>query len=352
MYSSTLPRQFLSIQALRGISCLLIVVFHSTMQMDLYYHQLFLGGWFTQGYCGVDLFFVISGFVIVHSSVKLWDDQSAFFTYWHKRITRVYPMYWLILLPVAMGTAFTSSSYEAPSASLFPVVTCWISTMLLLPNHRAINGVSWILTHEIYFYLLFSLLLLSVRLWFIPVGIGLSTLAYACQKSPGADWHSATDFFLSPFNLEFGLGVLVWFMLRRYSLPDQLSYLMLCVAARVLLTYQSTVTNEDYARRTLVFGCSSFLLLLALTSLDRINQLQVPKWLIRLGDSSYVLYLLHFPLLILANKLILAFPQTLVPIAVLNAALIVLVVVLNVYIHLQIEKPLLTILSRPSPLNT
>jgi peptidoglycan/LPS O-acetylase OafA/YrhL len=338
---STHSTYFSGIQGLRAIACLLVVFFHLAMLLDKNYQLPVLNNFFSQGYAGVDLFFVISGFVIAHSSKNLIGQPAAFRIYWLKRLVRIFPMYWLVLLPTLVGIMLTGSADKIPMGSFLDVFAHWSSTALLLPEHDAVNGVSWSLSYELYFYGVFSLLILSPRLWLVPAGIGLGTLLLMQEPATGT---FLGDFLLSPFNLEFGLGVLAWYLSQRKTLSVPLSFTLLGAAFLIVMFSYSTVANEDHLQRVLVFGSASFMLLLGVLGLDSQNWLRNPIWLGKIGDASYMLYLIHFPALIIANKLI----KPLVPdplfILVLNLVLTVFITWLSIYLHQHLEKPVMQLL--------
>ena len=343
-----LPKTFRSIQLLRSLACLLVVLFHCSMQLEQYYHQSLLGGFFSAGYGGVDLFFVISGFVIAHSTTTDWSRPAAFKGYWYKRISRIYPIYWAILLPVALGSAMLGSSVKLHAQSFPSLVAEWLPILVLWPDHQAIIGVSWTLSYEIYFYLMFSLLILSSRFWVVPISIIIaSLLVFITGYQVGAE-SLLTTFLLSPFNLEFAAGVLAWFLLKHVSLPSYVFVCLFLVALWLGLTYLPTVTNENHAQRVLIFGTSSFLLIWALAGLELKKGMKIAVGLGHIGDASYMLYLIHFPVLVFANKLVPLLTHDSTWIVGLNIMLVGAVVVASVYIHWHIEKPLLHYLKRQS----
>ena len=105
---------FLTIQALRAVAALMVVAYHA---FDLWAVRITQssGGYWTNGAAGVDIFFVISGFVMVVSSRKLVGQPGAALTFMRHRIVRIVPLYWLLT---------TSSS-------------CWSFSSLGLPFDRA-----------------------------------------------------------------------------------------------------------------------------------------------------------------------------------------------------------------------
>lgn len=347
------PKTFRSIQLLRGLACLLVVLFHSSMQLEVYYHQSLLGGIFMDGYAGVDLFFVISGFVIAYTSTANWSQPTTFGHFWYKRVTRIYPIYWAILLPVAVGSTLVGSSAKLHAQSFASLVAEWIPILILWPNHQAIIGVSWTLSYEMYFYVVFSLLILSSRLWVIPCGIIILSVLVFMDSHVVEGSSLLTKFLLSPFNLEFAAGALACFLLKHVTLPTYALLCIILIAFWLGITYLPTVTKDNNAQRVLVFGTSSFLIVWGLAGLELVQEMKIPKGLGYMGDASYMLYLIHFPVLVFANKLIPILTQDSFWIAGLNIALVGGLVWLSIYSHCHIEKPLLTYLKgRPTTMVT
>ncbi len=93
-----LPKLFRSIQALRAVAALLVTIFHVSMKMeDVAIYSPFLRC-FKAGSGGVDLFFVISGFIITHTSLSKINRPDQLKPYLKKRFGRIYAIYWLVLL--------------------------------------------------------------------------------------------------------------------------------------------------------------------------------------------------------------------------------------------------------------
>jgi peptidoglycan/LPS O-acetylase OafA/YrhL len=88
------------------------------------------------------------------------------------------------------------------------------------------------------------------------------------------------------------------------------------------------------------------MLLLCVLGLDSQDQLWVPAWLGKMGDTSYMLYLIHCPALIIANKLIKSLVYEPLPVLVLNLVLVVLICWCSVYLHQHLEKPVMKSLLR------
>ena len=285
-----------NVQALRACAALFVVVGHGLRGNIL---PLWLDAavpWFA--YSGVDMFFVISGFIVsgaasraglateAHGRVRPALDFAC------RRIFRIYPLYWCVL---ALAIAFsTQLGIEPPGwpphPSLLAMAT--LTTMWVTPLSTA-----WTLSFEIYFYAMLTLIVLlagrrvqpAILAWMIfeivwidGGRLGLGTLA-------PRGWGVGAN----PMVYEFGLGWLVAILHRRAS-PRLAVYAILLAApfwaAGIWLT--STHGLLAPAPRVASFGVGSALLLLALLNLEAMGY-RAPRPLQRLGDVSYSIYLWH-----------------------------------------------------------
>ncbi|MBO9659299.1 MAG: acyltransferase, partial [Chitinophagaceae bacterium] len=144
--------QLLLIQVLRGIASFMVVLFHATENFRLNFDSEFLSGFFSFGAAGVDLFFVLSGFIITYTSGSLVGRPSNVSYFLKRRVIRIFPIYWIIaaaFLCVQLALpSFYKNGYSFTGFNL-------LGTFLLLPGHSMVNGVSWTLTNELFFYILF-----------------------------------------------------------------------------------------------------------------------------------------------------------------------------------------------------
>src|SRR5687767_9589017 len=89
-----------TMHSFRGLAALLVILFHLTEHFEATENFLFLSGFFLFGYCGVDFFFILSGFVIYYAHFNDIANPERFKQYCIKRLIRVYPIYWAIALPI------------------------------------------------------------------------------------------------------------------------------------------------------------------------------------------------------------------------------------------------------------
>lgn len=176
-----------NIQALRGIAVLLVVFAH----VGSYEKRFFDGHAYLQlftsiGTAGVDLFFVISGFVMMAICQGRFQKKNGASSFLLRRVVRIYPLYWvftLLYLPIFLLHPEMMNRQEgAEGISL-------LRSFLLLPSLQApLVGQAWTLVHEMYFYLVFSLALLFPerhKLRFLAVWSCLIVLVGALASMAG-----------------------------------------------------------------------------------------------------------------------------------------------------------------------
>ena len=209
-----------SIQALRGLAALLVVFFH-IRSLELkgiaengLSEAAWIGGVFTNGYMGVDLFFVISGFIMVFVTREggTGPKQAADFLF--ARATRIYPVWWAFAgfmaayMIVMHGLSGHGQGWGAISRTQ-PLVPYLVKSFLLVPQPEfPILGVGWTLVHEMHFYFVFTVFMLLPRKW-LPALLGLwgvtiiagTFLGYAVVFAG-----SYRDLAFYPMTMEFILG--------------------------------------------------------------------------------------------------------------------------------------------------
>ena len=286
------------IQVLRGIASLLVVLLHTTMNAKEIFNKDFLGGFFTFGGAGVDIFFVLSGFIITYTAAKGLTQPGKLLPFLRRRFVRIFPTYWIIitifiLLQLALPS-FYRTHYNFTLSNI-------CSTLFLLPGHPMVNGVSWTLSYELFFYVLFSLafLLPGKRLAFAlsmlygSVIIALSLWGYNFEH--GNRW---IDLLTSPMNVEFFMGVIIAVLVRR--IPPGLS-LPLIITGSLLFLAGGIAVDLNYGllpnafNRVVIFGIPSFLIISGLVRFELGRKIKLHNILLSLGEASYSLYLLHLP---------------------------------------------------------
>lgn len=346
-----------SLQAGRAIAALMVVVFHIQvfyLPERLYPGQdNFLHPVTNMGYAGVEFFFALSGFLMAYIHQKDMGRRDRLGAYMAKRVSRIYPAYWLVLVPlILLGMVVPSLKPEEPTG-----VLSMIGNFLLLPlPHAAILEVSWTLQFEMVFYCLFALTILSRTFGRIILGLWFLACAVMAFFPPLA---FPLSFFLSPYNLIFLFGGAAAVAFRHVRGGAAWP-----VLAAGLALFFGTGVNDVYgyfeiglALRTVLYGIGASLIITGLASLEWQSRLKVPKSLTLLGDASYMLYLVHIPALAAGAIILRALnmPQ-LMPPWLLAIVMAIGCSVLSVILHLCLEKPIVRWVSarivparRPAP---
>lgn len=328
----------INIQQLRGVAAFGIVAHHVLDALDNHLAP----GWTAWnpviGTFGIDLFFVISGYVMA-MSVDRRDPSVRRFLF--DRITRIVPLYWLLTfaacIPLLLGMKiFANKIFSADHL---------LRSLLFLPpltpgdSPFPILFVGWTLNYEMGFYLLFALAIgvLPGRLRKGAVVFGLSAACLAHALSNGALLPSAGD----PIVAGFALGILVWEAQSRAWI-DRLAGLpvLLAGACGFVLIDMADVDVHSSARLG-VSACAAAIVAGAV-ALERSGTLLWADQLKRLGDASYALYLAHPFVLQVVGKLALVGGLTATTGGIALSILIMIAasIACGFFVHEWVEKPL------------
>jgi hypothetical protein len=201
------PANFLAIQVLRAVAALLVVLLHAFETWGERVDPAAPGVNWDNGAAGVDIFFIISGFVMVISSRRLVDQAGAWLIFLRHRVVRIVPLYWLlttakIVAVLVLGGVVLRTSLDFKSVA---------GSYLFLPvtdsagHFRPVLPVGWTLTYEFLFYLLFAAALamrVDVFRVIIP-GLGLVAVAALLRTETWPAWTILFDTIV----VEFVFGV-------------------------------------------------------------------------------------------------------------------------------------------------
>jgi exopolysaccharide production protein ExoZ len=290
------------IQRLRGVAALLVVFYHSATNVERYGfgHGVILSfsGLKQLGGCGVDVFFVISGFIMMYVTQRDQAEPHVAGTFLLRRVVRIVPLYWLF-------TAFMVAVWlamPAVFAHLQLTPSYIISSFALIPHFRPdipgnispLLDQGWTLEYEMYFYLLFAVLLQLRRQQIIlPTLAAVFTLQLLCAHSfTGAPDHALTVFFGNPIVLEFLFGIALFHLYASglYRRIPPFVYLVLALLGFL----GSTLIAVPYLWRPLIWGIPAFLLVASGLSVSEIADSGLAaRFMKKLHDASYSLYLGH-----------------------------------------------------------
>lgn len=339
--------RFDNLQILRGIACLSVVVYHMAEMENLHAsggHFLRPVLWF--GYAGVDLFFVLSGFLIASTNRHELGQAAALPRYLFRRLWRIYPTFWAaFILAVCAYPLYCTNR-------IFGLNWQWefVQSVLLLPQDPCprLLPAAWTLSYEVMFYLAFAVLFLLPRRMALPALLvwGVIVLHATIMGHWPRNQYTALPF--HPVVLEFVAGALLaWCPLRlsgRVATLVTLVALAWCVIGTILM-FDPDPHWVPWAqiRRVRLFGVPAALLVFALIGWERSGGRLKWTWLNRLGDASYSVYLTHFVSFMLIYKLAnrVNWPQQGMAHLGWLAALLAGSLGLGFAFHRRIERPLL-----------
>lgn len=278
---------------------------------------------------GVDLFFVISGFIMVHSSENLFGKPGAWWTFLSRRLTRIIPLYWIATALMAVPTF----RYEIDWSRLLWSLVFVPATD---PNGTIapLLGVGWTLNVEMLFYVLFALAV-SLPRRFAVLTVCAAVASMAALGHVFQPTNDQLRFWYDPIILEFSFGAALAILYRRgIVLPTTArAILIVCGFAAVWLSAPSMIPS---GYRFLLWGipaasiCAGAVLgprnetLGSLTTAANI-----------LGDSSYAIYLIH-PLA--TTAVVVTWGYFHLPIDIELPLVFVGTIVISIFAHYLIEK--------------
>ncbi|SDO06178.1 Peptidoglycan/LPS O-acetylase OafA/YrhL, contains acyltransferase and SGNH-hydrolase domains [Methylobacterium phyllostachyos] len=298
------------IQILRGLAALMVVWHHARHEADLLAQRsggpALDPGMLLPWWGGVDLFFVISGLVIVLASGRLYGVPGGRARFLAHRIARVVPLYWLVSLAY-LALALARPDLLGEAAALVHDPTALVAGFLFWPAARPdgvvqpLYGLGWTLNYEAFFYALFT-----AGLGFGRRGAAASLIAVlGLLVAAGAVWPDLPvplRFWANPIVLEFAAGAGLALAYRggtRLAAPLRAGLAVFGLLGLILAAYLLADLGEaDGILRPLLVGVPAALLVASALGPGRdaaqVARLPVPtRALVILGDASYALYLVH-----------------------------------------------------------
>lgn len=346
------------IQALRGIAAILVVCYHTGSLYSKNLSWLVYNNTFKFGHTGVTFFFVLSGFIIYYIHYLDIGKPSQLPSFLYKRFTRIYPLYWIILVPKLL-------------TKHIDIVAMFLA-FFLIPVEKAYIKVSWTLSYELFFYVCFGSLIYCYNKY---TKILISTLIlFICLRiflefsGNGLNFNSFyLSFLFNAHIIEFMLGIFAAYIVINKKLLNFRNWLFVMgvilfaissVFTVILVNKIAIQTNAipfDQAEKIscflenniiVFFGIPFFLIVTGAAMIDQYQPLKVPKILLKLGDASYSIYLVHA---IILNILTLKLQS--INVKYLNYTVIptiIIAILIGYIVHLIIEKPILNFFHKHS----
>jgi exopolysaccharide production protein ExoZ len=296
------------IQALRGLAAFMVVMVHNrsaladtTIGKDIADHVLLPMA------MGVDLFFIISGFLMVWTT-RYFDGTKAYiWAFLAKRFAKIWPLFALVT-PLALVVEHGFGGFRDSS-----VVLSYVEGLAFIPHNPSASGiyfqmavgVAWTLCFEWYFYLVFAASMLFGRrryvataAWFaltllvIPISRGGFNLNVAAQ--PLVEWSRYANLAINPIVWDFVVGMAAGWL---YSSPIRIKQIGVVYAMALLLLASLGLAWKPVGMVNFFgphgWGAPLAILFVSIALLAKEGVVRVPRWSVWMGNLSYSLYLIH-----------------------------------------------------------
>ena len=284
-----------NIQVLRAFAAIAVVVFHTGFAFP---HMRPFGSF------GVDVFFVISGYIMARILDPASDSSSDFF--FRRRVLRIVPPYWfftiLLYLAALQFPALMGSTRASPGdllKSLFFIPFTKGSGII-----QPLLFIGWSLNYEMFFYLALAVGLLIHKRKGIWIGAGIVLAGLIVCRIMLAVFNSQSaivQFYGRDISVEFLLGILSYYLCRAISADKAYGLrwlaLVVCLTSGFLLIALQGILPNEFTplafSRIPSLGVLSFLLITSASLLSQAGWDTRLASLVLIGDASYILYLLH-----------------------------------------------------------
>jgi exopolysaccharide production protein ExoZ len=303
------------------------------------------------GMSGVDLFFVISGFVMVTVTRGKFQNLRASLRFLYHRMARIYPTYWVYSLLLLIVYFIRPTWINNAGGNQVDI----LASFLLLPSDIVpMVVVGWTLIHELYFYLIFALILLltperrlahAVVLW----GCGV-WMVNALWSSHGPVIRLVSH----PLTLEFIGGCLVAIVFFRTAIKARHDVLLGGSAVAVAISFlgfqfyehaTGSIVLSDWWR-VAIFGIPALFIVHCLSNAEK-NGYVIHSSLILVGDASYSIYLSHILTLSTFGRIWALFSNdSIADNIIMVPVLLALVLLVGFLSYWLVEKPLLRLTRR------
>ncbi len=292
-----------SIQIMRGLAALLVTLYHVRALETLAIADSgmvlsatgapepgLMSGLWGNGFIGVDLFFVISGFIMVYVTRDLAQGWRPVASFLFARASRIYPLWWLfasvMVLYFLYAYGVPVDAAQAAKSGQSNLEHLLKSYLLVPQSVFPVLGVGWTLVHEMYFYFVFAAALALPRRWLPYVllvwGVCVVAGSLGGLSGPFAINYPALIFY--PMTVEFILGAFAGLLVASGRIWKP-AILLILGAVWLAAVMQLVPTPEGHGAawtdfilqwgRVLIYGVPSALIIYAVAGLEVQNRLRV-----------------------------------------------------------------------------
>jgi exopolysaccharide production protein ExoZ len=283
----------LSIQILRAVAALGVLTHHTAHEVAAQTGRAIPFNELVVGAAGVDLFFVISGFVMVYASDPLFGRAGAPRVFFLRRLARIAPLYWATTAILLVYVYAMYRLFPPPYISTEGVIASFLFLPYPLPNGLMgpVHALGWTLNYEMFFYAVFAAALRLPRRGAVCAIVALFAALVAIGRLVALPQPLA--FWCDPLILEFCFGMLVALAYREGVRVHRAASIALLLAA--LAAYGAIAAfGLSVPWRPLAWGLPGAALVAALAlARDAPAPGPAARAFGYLGDASYSLYLVH-----------------------------------------------------------
>lgn len=320
---------------LRFIAALMVYLCH----LNTDYFGVFVKEMFSCGFIGVSFFFILSGFILSYSyEDKLKNEVTSKRQFILLRLARIVPMHLLLAMPFILLTIHLKNFDFSKTLTNILLMQSWIPKE---DYYFSLNGVSWSLSDELFFYLMFIPLIYTSITKKVITAISIITLLLTIYflKIIQTEELNHWLYYIFPVSrlVEFICGMIIYACWKnsRQQTVDSLLFLISLLPLLIAIYYSNNINNSlryslYYLLPMVIFFTSCIYLRNGV-----IHTILSSKTLELLGKSSFIFYLIHQPIILFCFKIFGHNPGPLYLIA-----LLVIITIVSIILYKLVEEPL------------
>ena len=287
-----------NIQICRGMAAAMVVVGHSLQDWNVVASHAGIATASTavNWGCGVNIFFVISGFIMVHVAGADFGKPGASLQFVFKRFQRIVPSYWLITSVLIAGSLIAPKLLNEPIGGAWHILASYLFIPDVRPGLsivRPVLALGWTLNYEMLFYLVFAATMVLPFNKGVVALTALFATGIALRMELGIQ-QTQIAFWLDPIVVNFLFGVAIGVAYRD---GFRLSGRVAIVLAACGLFFTALAAPEGSRAATdlawLRYGAPAALLVAAVALGPDVGETRLTRLGVLIGDASYALYLVH-----------------------------------------------------------